>query len=98
MAYDNKVKAADFTTRQNAVDDAVFKKLQALRLPPALDEARPLQHLQVLGHGRQADGERLGQLRHRRLPRRQPRQDGAPGGVGQGGKGAAQGVVDHGPI
>ena len=35
MPYDNKVKPADFTARQNAIDDAVFKKLQALRLPPA---------------------------------------------------------------
>jgi len=35
MAYDNKVKATDFAARHNAVDDAVFKKLQALRLPPA---------------------------------------------------------------
>ena len=35
MPYDNKVRPADFTARQNAIDDAVFKKLQALRLPPA---------------------------------------------------------------
>ncbi|MFM8469582.1 MAG: DUF1549 domain-containing protein, partial [Limisphaerales bacterium] len=33
--FDNKVKPADFAARNNAVDDAVFKKLQALRLPPA---------------------------------------------------------------
>ena len=35
MPYDNKVRPADFTARENAIDDAVFKKLQALRLPPA---------------------------------------------------------------
>jgi hypothetical protein len=31
--------------------------------------------------------ERLGELRHCGLPRRQPRQDGAAGGVGQSGEG-----------
>ena len=35
MPYNNKVNAADFTARNNAIDDSVFKKLQALRLPPA---------------------------------------------------------------
>ena len=35
MPYDNKVRPADFTAGQNAIDGAVFKKLQALRLPPA---------------------------------------------------------------
>ena len=35
MPYANQVRPADFTARQNAIDDAVFKKLQALRLPPA---------------------------------------------------------------
>lgn len=35
MPYDNKVNTADYTARNNAIDDAIFKKLQALRLPPA---------------------------------------------------------------
>ena len=35
MPFDNKVKPTDYAARNNAVDDAVFKKLQALRLPPA---------------------------------------------------------------
>lgn len=35
MPFDNRVKAVDYAARNNAVDDAVFKKLQALRLPPA---------------------------------------------------------------
>ena len=35
MPFSNSVKPADYAARNHAVDDAVFKKLQALRLPPA---------------------------------------------------------------
>ena len=35
MPFSNSVKPTDFAARNHAVDDAVFKKLQALRLPPS---------------------------------------------------------------
>jgi hypothetical protein len=44
------------------------------------------QHFQVLGHRRQAHGERLGELYDRRIAERKPRQDGAAGRIGQGGE------------
>src|SRR5258706_11344002 len=40
-----------------------------LRLAAALDQTRALEHLQVLGHRRKADVERLGQLGHPALAR-----------------------------
>src|SRR5688572_299444 len=54
------------------------------------DEPRSLQHLQVLRDGRQAHLERFRQLRHRGLPRRQPRQDRPPRGIREGREGAVQ--------
>ena len=66
-----------------------------LRLPPARDQPGPLQHLEVLGDGRQADVEGFRQLRHRRLAERQPRQDRPAGRVGERCKGGAE-RVGHG--
>jgi len=50
------------------------------------------QHLQMLGHRRPAHREGLGDLADARLAQRQPRQDRAAGGVGQGGEGVAERV------
>jgi hypothetical protein len=51
--------------------------------------------LQVLGHGRQAHLEGLGELGHRGLALDQPRQDGPAGRVGEGGEGVAEAVGGH---
>jgi hypothetical protein len=53
-------------------------------VPPALHEARTLEHNEVLADGRQRHGERAGELAHRGLAPRQPGDDGAAGGVGEG--------------
>src|SRR3954471_1033360 len=42
-----------------------------LRLPSSGDQSRAFEHLQVLGDPGQAQGERLGQLVHRRVPGRE---------------------------
>src|SRR5207247_1433691 len=55
-----------------------------LRVAAARNQAGALQHLQVLGDRRLAHRERLGQLRHRRLTRRQAGEDRPPGGIGEG--------------
>src|SRR5687768_533021 len=54
-----------------------------LRITTTGDEARPLEHPQVLRNCRTAHGERLGEFLHRSLPRCQLGQDGATGGVGE---------------
>src|SRR5262245_17209983 len=59
------------------------------------DEARALQHAQVLGDAGQAHVERLRQLRDRALALGQARQDGPPGGIGEGGERGAEGVGRH---
>src|SRR5207245_9014675 len=46
-------------------------------------QAGSLQHLEVLGDRRLAHREWPGQLRHRRLPRRAPGEDGAPRRIGE---------------
>src|SRR5471030_393303 len=66
-----------------------------LRLAAAGDEARALQHLEVLGDGRLAHVERPGQLSDVGLARREACQDRPPGGIGEGGKGSAQRVRSH---
>src|SRR5262245_37288027 len=66
-----------------------------LRLAAALDQPRPLQHLEMLRHRGAADLERLGELADRRLPQRQPREDGAPGGIGEGREGDAEAIRRH---
>jgi len=35
MPFSAEIAASEFTARQNAIDDAVFKKLQTLRIPPS---------------------------------------------------------------
>src|SRR6266516_2970810 len=55
-----------------------------LRVAAARNQAGALQYLQVLGDRRLAHRERLGQLRHRRLTRRQAGEDRPPGGIGEG--------------
>src|SRR5881628_1746433 len=66
-----------------------------LRLAAALDQARALEHLQVLGNGGQADVEGLGQFQYRAFARGEPRKDRAPRGIGEGGKGAAEAIGRH---
>lgn len=62
----------------------------SLRVAAAGDEAGTLQHFEMLGDGRLTDGERLGKLRHRRFPRRQPSQDGAARRIGERGEGRVE--------
>ena len=49
-----------------------------------------LQNLQMLGDGGKAHGERFRQLLHRRFAAGEPRQDGAAGGIGEGGEGGVE--------
>src|SRR3989440_1700984 len=66
-----------------------------LRLAAALDQARALEDLEVLGHGREADLEGLGQLQDRSLARGEAREDRPPSGIGEGGKRGAEAVGRH---
>ena len=84
--------------------DPVDRRVQWLRLESTGavlgilspgDESGPLEHLEVLGHGLQAHVERLGQIVHVGLTRRQPGQKRATGRIGQSGKGGAQRIVRH---
>src|SRR5262245_32333315 len=82
------------------VGDALTRaRLQAasapLRLAAALDQPRALEHLEVLGHRGQADVEGLRDLEHRGFARSEAREDRAPRGVGEGGKGGAEAVGGH---
>src|SRR5262245_34895960 len=72
--------------------EPVFDGFDALRLDPRRaglgcpaprDEARLLQHFQVLRDGRQADVEGFGQLVHTGLSKRKAREDRATRRVGQ---------------
>src|SRR3954449_4272673 len=58
-----------------------------LGLPAPADQARPFEHLQVLGDPRQAEDERLGQLVDRRVAGGGPGGGGPPGQVGASGRG-----------
>ena len=53
-------------------------------LPLVGNQRGVLQHFQVPGNGGQRNLERFGQLAHRRVAERQPGQDRAAGGIGQG--------------
>jgi hypothetical protein len=50
---------------------------------PIRDQTRVLEHLEVLGDGRSADGELLGKLADRTWPLGQDFDDAAPGGVSE---------------
>src|SRR5262249_716148 len=66
-----------------------------LRLAAANDEAGALQHLQVLGHCREAHLEWLRQFGDGGLAQRQPRQNGPPRWVGEGRESGAETVRGH---
>src|SRR5262249_39192436 len=66
-----------------------------LRLAAASDEAGALQHLQVLGHSREAHLEGFCELRDRGLAQRQPRQDGPTRWAGEGRESGAETVRGH---
>ena len=66
-----------------------------LRLAAAHDQPGPLQHAQVLGHGRHAHVEGLRQLGDRALAHRQPGENRAAGRVGERGKRGAQLIHRH---
>ena len=67
-----------------------------LRCPSTRDQPGPLEHLQVLGDGLHAERERLRQLVHGDLAVvRQPREDRAPGRIGEGRKCEAELVGCH---
>src|SRR5687768_18252739 len=77
----------------NAFQSLGFDAARApLRLASARDQAGALQHLEVLGDRRAADVEGLGQLVHRGLAERQPRQDRPARRVGEGCEFGAQRV------
>src|SRR6266853_2253258 len=63
-----------------------------LRLAAALDQAGALEDLEVLGDGRKADVEGLGQFQDRGFTRGEAREDRAPRGIGEGGEGGAEAV------
>src|SRR3954470_16975609 len=66
-----------------------------LRLAAARDETGALQHLEMLGDSGKAHGEWLGELRHRRFARHEPRENGAPRRIGEGREGGAEAVRRH---
>src|SRR5437667_3013290 len=66
-----------------------------LCLAAALDQARALEDLEVLGHGRKADLEGLGQFQNRGFTRGQTREDRAARGVGESGEGGAEAIGRH---
>jgi hypothetical protein len=84
------------------VPEPVVYRDEALQLKPRraalavtgpTDEAGPLQHLEVLGDGRLSEGGGVGKLDDAGLAGPEALQDGPAGGVGEGGEGAAQGIV-----
>jgi hypothetical protein len=66
-----------------------------LRLATLADQPRVLQHLEMLGDGGEAEGKRLRQLVDGCLALSEPRQDGPPGGIGEGSEGGAQVINSH---
>src|SRR6266550_2574783 len=66
-----------------------------LRLATTNDESGALQHLQVLRDGGLAHVEGLGELHHSRLPGGEAREDRAPRGVRQSGKGLVEVARSH---
>src|SRR5262245_18577774 len=64
--------------------------------PPACNQARVLEHLEVLGDCRKAQVEGLGERGDRLLTGSEARQDGAPGGIGEGRERGAELVCRHG--
>src|SRR5262245_14908137 len=66
-----------------------------LRLAAARDEARTLQHLEMLGDGRKAHLERLRHLGHGRLAQHEPRQDGATRRIGESRERGAEAIGRH---
>src|SRR5665213_252292 len=66
-----------------------------LRIAAAGDEAGLLQNFEVLRNRRLADLEGFGKLFDRGLAGSEAGQDRAPGGVGESGKGGAEGVIRH---
>jgi hypothetical protein len=63
-----------------------------LRVTPAFDETRVLQHLEMLGDRRLAEFERRQQFRYRRFARRETGQDRSSRGIGKGREGSVQPV------
>ena len=61
----------------------------------ASDEARALENFEMLRDAGKAHLEGRGQFRHRRLAQRQPRQNSAPRGIGEGRKGRAEAIGRH---
>ena len=67
-----------------------------LRVALLGDQAGVLQHLEVLGDGLDGHVVRCGELADRGVTDRQPSDQVAAGGVGQGGEDPGQLVIDHG--
>src|SRR5262245_54821262 len=67
-----------------------------LRLAPARDQAGALEHLEVLGDAGKAHVEGFGEFGHRGLAKRKPRQDGAPGRIGERRERARKAIRRHG--
>ncbi len=73
--------------------------MEAARTPLCIASAHhksgALQDLEVLGDGGEADAERAGQIGDRGFAAREPGEDGAPRGIGEGGEGGAEMVGGH---
>src|SRR5580698_3491488 len=66
-----------------------------LRFAAACDEACALEHFQMFGNSRQRHVERLGELLHGGFTECQTRENGAPRGVRERGKGETERVRGH---
>ena len=87
------MRASQVRLRVSIQLDGIVERLRPqtararLPLAAALDQPGALEHLEVTRDRGQAHRERRGQLVDRRLPLREPREDRAARGVGEGGEG-----------
>src|SRR5262245_50885992 len=68
----------------------------ALRIASTHDQAGALEHAEMLGDGRQAHVERLGELGDRSRTRGQAGQNRTPGGIGEGSESGVEMISAHG--
>src|ERR1700690_1791266 len=67
----------------------------SLRLTAARNQPGAFEHFEVLGDGRRADDEGLGEFLDRGLALGEARHDGSPSGVGEGGEGECEAIDRH---
>ena len=108
QAVENRIQLLELRLPKRAVlAEPVPERLDGVRFQAAgaggafdagFDQSRLLKHLQVAADRGLADGKRAGEVLHRRLTLRQPRDDGAAGGVGQGGEGLIESGHQNGSL